>query len=555
MPRQPKLRASCDRCGASKLKCDRGQPECERCISHGIPCVYGVSRKMGKPRRYRQQAQPGAATTRDGPDRRTTDSRTAGSTLNTGVAAGAGSDAASDTSTRSSSSSGSGGSGSGGSGSTAGAASTTADTVHNTSIADAAPWDMDVDHMSLDVLADLYGRDGNHHPQDPLIDHHHESQHEQTQSELPTSFPALDFINWASIADHARADGDVPLPASALFFDEPASGTPEILESPGVRGHSLSNTPTQQPAATPHQLSEITWQPPPPPPTAATSSSSSSSSSCSSSSSSSTATITAATNTSGGMHDCAPEAYEILKMLSSLDCHLQNDGGDGGGGPSPLCGLDHMLRLNRKATEQLERLLACPCARSPHLSLLYVSVISRILSWYQQAAGGAGDAQPSWSPVKEEGDASSSALPRGHHAAPTTTTPSSSSVLSSPAEVSSSASAGGALRPGPMAVVAAPVKVAVGTFDVDDLGIQKAVKIQLLSGELRRAGRLIDKLAAQYTAAGGSGPRHPGGSAAAAAMYVGAHTSSLHHSLDAWLRGEHARITNLMRLRLKELNT
>lgn len=52
-PRQPKLRSSCDRCGAAKLKCDRGQPECGRCLSLGQICVYGVSRKMGKPPRER----------------------------------------------------------------------------------------------------------------------------------------------------------------------------------------------------------------------------------------------------------------------------------------------------------------------------------------------------------------------------------------------------------------------------------------------------------------------------------------------------------------------
>lgn len=50
-PRQPKLRSSCDGCGAAKLKCDRGQPECGRCVSFGMPCVYGESRKFGRPPR------------------------------------------------------------------------------------------------------------------------------------------------------------------------------------------------------------------------------------------------------------------------------------------------------------------------------------------------------------------------------------------------------------------------------------------------------------------------------------------------------------------------
>lgn len=54
-PRQPKLRSSCDGCGAAKLKCDRRQPACGRCIDLGVTCIYGVSRKMGKPPRDKLQ--------------------------------------------------------------------------------------------------------------------------------------------------------------------------------------------------------------------------------------------------------------------------------------------------------------------------------------------------------------------------------------------------------------------------------------------------------------------------------------------------------------------
>ncbi|KAI1641359.1 hypothetical protein F4809DRAFT_654824 [Biscogniauxia mediterranea] len=72
--RQPKLRSSCDGCGSAKLKCDRGQPECGRCVSLGITCVYGVSRKMGKPPRERLQmsatpGQPRAPREQDGAGR------------------------------------------------------------------------------------------------------------------------------------------------------------------------------------------------------------------------------------------------------------------------------------------------------------------------------------------------------------------------------------------------------------------------------------------------------------------------------------------------------
>lgn len=52
-PRVPKLRSSCDCCGEAKINCNSGQPECHRCIALGLNCVYGLSRKFGKPPRKR----------------------------------------------------------------------------------------------------------------------------------------------------------------------------------------------------------------------------------------------------------------------------------------------------------------------------------------------------------------------------------------------------------------------------------------------------------------------------------------------------------------------
>ncbi|RTE84733.1 hypothetical protein BHE90_000736 [Fusarium euwallaceae] len=55
---QSKLRSSCDACGQAKTKCDRGRPACSRCITQGLGCVYGVSRKAGKPPRRRLTSPP-----------------------------------------------------------------------------------------------------------------------------------------------------------------------------------------------------------------------------------------------------------------------------------------------------------------------------------------------------------------------------------------------------------------------------------------------------------------------------------------------------------------
>ncbi|KAF2808159.1 uncharacterized protein BDZ99DRAFT_572061 [Mytilinidion resinicola] len=52
--RAPKLRASCDLCAAAKVKCSKEHPSCIRCTSNGHECVYGPSRKHGKPGRKRK---------------------------------------------------------------------------------------------------------------------------------------------------------------------------------------------------------------------------------------------------------------------------------------------------------------------------------------------------------------------------------------------------------------------------------------------------------------------------------------------------------------------
>ncbi|KAI9688984.1 MAG: hypothetical protein M1822_000721 [Bathelium mastoideum] len=47
-PPAQRLRASCDACSSSKVKCDKEQPSCRRCVANGTACVYGISRKHGK---------------------------------------------------------------------------------------------------------------------------------------------------------------------------------------------------------------------------------------------------------------------------------------------------------------------------------------------------------------------------------------------------------------------------------------------------------------------------------------------------------------------------
>ncbi|KAF7594159.1 hypothetical protein BBP40_010008 [Aspergillus hancockii] len=48
--RSAKIRDSCDFCSLSKVKCDRGQPQCLRCIRSGVTCHYSESRRFGRAR-------------------------------------------------------------------------------------------------------------------------------------------------------------------------------------------------------------------------------------------------------------------------------------------------------------------------------------------------------------------------------------------------------------------------------------------------------------------------------------------------------------------------
>ena len=247
-------------------------------------------------------------------------------------------------------------------------------------------------------------------------------------------------------------------------------------------------------------------------------------------------------------HDCSREAYDILGSLSFHSLNNAHSIFESPPGSTPTTAstanrvpLDHVLRLNREASEQLGRLLTCSCAGSPHLALLYASIISQVLIWYQQAAGCTQSA--SWSPSAIRLDTAS------HHVSPPSSGTGSGGGSSTWSSTAASTFSAGSANSTPtltqstgLAVV--PAKMAIGTFNVDDLRVQTALKIQLLSGEMRRAGRLID----QFTL-------HNSGDQCLADEYTFGGVNSLYQNLDSWLRSEHSRIANMMRSKLRELNT
>ena len=45
---QTKLRASCDGCYLTKIKCNKARPMCSRCLTYGIDCIYSPSSRSGR---------------------------------------------------------------------------------------------------------------------------------------------------------------------------------------------------------------------------------------------------------------------------------------------------------------------------------------------------------------------------------------------------------------------------------------------------------------------------------------------------------------------------
>ncbi|OJJ88363.1 uncharacterized protein ASPGLDRAFT_700499 [Aspergillus glaucus CBS 516.65] len=372
-PRQAKLRSSCDACGAAKLKCDRGQPECVRCVSYGISCHYGLSRKMGKPRR----------------DRIPPSSTTQTSTL----------------------------------------------TSTEVDLTEIMPFPGVP--ASWDALGDGEGNNDN----------------------LMGSLDAFDQLCPSLLSSSSSHD----LPPHGLQFG--SISTP--VYSPHLTSYCMP------PAVSNDQQCQ--------------------------------------NNKDLPIHNCARDVnttLENLPMLSLPQTHHSRSGSPSISSTDIAIGapFDHVLRANRQVIERLSHLLTCPCAAGPSLALLYASGISRILTWYQQAACTQGG---------------------------------------SVAGLSSTSDCGG-ITPGSTPSTSefpfAPTTMAVGTFNVDDLRVQSALRMQLLLGEMRRAGGLIE-------------------------LFINSHTDSgrqcqdefiavdrLYQSLDSWLRNEHSRIASMMRGRLRELN-
>lgn len=196
-------------------------------------------------------------------------------------------------------------------------------------------------------------------------------------------------------------------------------------------------------------------------------------------------------------HSCPRESYEIFR---DLICPGPSLHAPQSSTATVTARFDEVLTFNRAAINRLTRLLDCPCAKSGHRAMVHASIVSRILIWYQQAAG-----WPTASP---------------------------SSSPESPPGIEGSTSSAPSVQVTGFAVD--PVPVTVGTFGVEDETLQAAIRIQLILSELKSLVEVIDVFGASQDLDEGS--------------------TGLYSHLGRWLHSEHARTVRILKARLCALS-
>ena len=437
-PRQPRLRSSCDNCGAAKVKCDRGQPQCGRCLLLGLECVYGMSRQMGKPARekLRLSKVPDTPHRPESCTGRISDSRPDDDNYN-GAASGS---------------------------------------INSSIVPSPEPCST--------INDDFLAWNGSHSYSNSLVTSA-ENMVGPVQNDLFGSlFPSFNPLDFD---ENMLATDFQTTPTSLLETAESTDTLPSMTET------TASQT----------QLEE------------------------------NTIFDSASASSSGSrVHDCSREAYDILSSLSLLN----PDGAHGmsasvSSAASMSASTTHripfvqILQLNRESSERLSRLFACHCARWPHQALLYASIISLILTWYEKAASCTRNI--SLNPEATPTDAVSH-----HEFLSGTQSPWSTTALYDTDTGSRSSPTCARATTN----IVAPTRMALGSFYIDDQQLQAAFRIQLLLSESRRSSSLIDL----YRGSSGIDD------------LTFSSIDNLYKNLSLWLEKENSRIADVMRSKLKE---
>lgn len=165
-------------------------------------------------------------------------------------------------------------------------------------------------------------------------------------------------------------------------------------------------------------------------------------------------------------HCCYTLAYSTLESLRIIGTDATQVY------PSvELKSMDSVLSITRLAVQSVLQLLSCPCSSDPHLAMLYSSITSKLLTWYQIAAG-------------VNVTASSSNIPPSLSSASTSPA---SSVFSSPLTTP-------ALEKEAMTFNIALQPLQFGMYQFDEAE-QARLRRQVVLRELKKCGQLVDALA------------------------------------------------------------
>jgi hypothetical protein len=164
-------------------------------------------------------------------------------------------------------------------------------------------------------------------------------------------------------------------------------------------------------------------------------------------------------------HCCYTLAYSTLESLRIIGSDATNSYA------SMECkSLDNVLSITRLAVQSVSTLLSCPCSADPHLAMLYSSIVSKLLTWYQIAAGVDVSASAGAPPSLSSGS----------------TSPASSAGFSSPLSTPSSDT--------DMAFNIALQPVQFGVYQCDEAE-QQRLRRQVVLRELKNCGQLVEALA------------------------------------------------------------
>ena len=195
-------------------------------------------------------------------------------------------------------------------------------------------------------------------------------------------------------------------------------------------------------------------------------------------------------------HSCPRESYEIFR---DLICPTPSLHAPESNSVTVSAQLDQVLQFNRNAIDRLTQVLRCPCATSGHRVMVHASIVSRILIWYQQAAGWTGSS--AWGPRPSElADSNPSSL-----------------VQATGFSVEH-------------------VPVSIGSFSIEDQKVQAAFRNQLVLSELKKIANLIDMFTSQDL-----GETSSSG------------VAGLYSHLGTWLRNEYSGTVRILKDKLTAL--